>query len=413
MACLYLHFFPLQASPEGLRLSHAVQALFAQCKVDAKWWDTVAQEQAKVVSEPYVGSDQENDEEAAVAPGEVTLQLTTEEEKALLYKRTTEGKRSYLCLKKDPPPTHPAATAGLRVGAELLAVNGEELPSNATVEFISSLHTQLAEARQDIASQAMARGFRHEWVRLPWTFKASLPPTSPSNNPNSNTDLSASLQGQVKRVWKHFTAGMGSPRGPISTKELRETVLTLHSFERLLAFVHDKSFQLGDGVVPSPLALYCNSLTSDSVGEAEREDAMGVLVSVMEFLRSDKPPNSPEGEAESEGLTVTAVADMASKHFPAFSGRVLYPTILTLPKARHGWQANCEVLFVGPGLEATLVATRDLEPGEGLMFGEEDGNELDQSGSAEESAEEDEEHDDEGADDEERVLPPPKKRLKS
>jgi hypothetical protein len=127
----------------------------------------------------------------------------------------------------------------------------------------------------------------------------------------------------------------------------------------LLAKTEAESWHLAPGVVPSPTALYCEALAGlDEKSEEVSAEAMGVLVGVMTHLKDEAEGGEGDEGEEEGGFSAEHVAGLASDLLPTFEGRVLYPTISTIPKARYGWPPNCEVLFVGPGLEATLVATQ-------------------------------------------------------
>ena len=95
---------------------------------------------------------------------------------------------------------------------------------------------------------------------------------------------------------------------------------------------------------------------------------------------------------------VAAVEELAERGaglFPGFGGQALYSLCSVLPLSGQGdgcEVGNCEVLLEGPGLEVTLVATKDIAPGEGLVLCDgEDGEEDEDEDEVEEEEEEEEE----------------------
>jgi hypothetical protein len=216
------------------------------------------------------------------------------------------------------------------------------------------------------------------------------------------------LQALPMYMWTLLTEGLARQAKGLTVEDLR-AAFTLEQFTQLLAKTEADSWHLAPGVVPAPTALYCEALAG--LGEESEEvsgEAMGVLVGVLKHLKEAGEDGEEEGdEGEEGGYSVEEVAAMASDLLPTFEGRVLYPTISTIPRARYGWPPNCEVLFVGPGLEATLVATQDIASGEGLMFGEEVND--DEGGEGDGEGEESDEDEEFGEEEEEAFARPPKR----
>jgi len=126
--------------------------------------------------------------------------------------------------------------------------------------------------------------------------------------------------------------------------------LSSEKFGQLLSVIDEISWQLEQGSAPSPLHLYM-----DALSQKKRSDK---VLSARKLLAAAV---RKRGNQEASPI-------LSPELFPSFEGRAIYTTIASIPKAPPGTSCNVEVHFVGPGLEATLVATQRLEAGEGLLL---------------------------------------------
>ena len=206
-----------------------------------------------------------------------------------------------------------------------------------------------------------------------------------------------------------------------TTKHQVRDLFTVETWHAALAAVHHRSWPLAPGTIPAPLAGHLNELANHlEVAEgAEGAAAAAVeeaarLVSLVEKATSSEVEGSSTstststssssdgsggGDDDDDGgggdggvrdddgdLTdrLAFCADAARMLLPSFDGRALYRVAGSLPMSDS---PSCEVQLTGPGLELSVIALRDLQPGDMLTLGtggdDDDGEEEQESGDEE------------------------------
>lgn len=237
----------------------------------------------------------------------------------------------------------PGAKAGVQVGDKVLSAAGAELEEGVFDDAMEQMEGESG----ILADETMHRGFSTAWVGIELELKCRKRKAEDGGREGGG------LKEVLQTGWELLMAGL-------EAKGLKEAAkrIPLASFDRVMAGVHAASWEVE--TLPSPLGMYIQAL--EHADEGTQQCAVQALQPIVGTVLAGDDERQHEVAMKAGDLIAGWVV------LPRMSAQALFKTTASLELSE---EPNCEVaLAMGEGgLEAVVMATKDIAAGEALTVG--------------------------------------------